>query len=159
MSDNSKYLLGSLIAISFLGITYCSGWITEKYRNLRIVMTLINNIKPQNKLQDKPAVESFKINDNDRSASITYERMNKQHTIQVPYTRKYIAAMSQFKAELLRKDLDPIDITQQPGIPYLVDASTLGGYAIRITNQETGKSHNYLGNELPRYGEEIMETE
>lgn len=159
MNGNLNYALGSLAVVTLFGIGYCSDWVVKKYQNLRLLYSLVNNIKSQEKLENKPKVEPFQINDYDRSANITYTRMNESHTVHVPYSRKHIAAMSQFKAELLKKDFDPIDITQQPGIPYLINAYDLGGYAIRITDQETNKSHIYEEKVCPVYAEEVMDTE
>ena len=87
------------------------------------------------------------MNESDMSASIIYEWMWSQYILLVPYSRKHIADMTQFKVELLRDNKDPLNITQQPGIPYLICAKDLGGSPIRIINEDTGVS--YLYNYIP----------
>jgi hypothetical protein len=129
-----------------------SQWINSKYQNTKLILSLIDRLNIENKPQT-----SFVINDTDMSANIVYERLANKYILFVPFNRKYIASMTQFKAELLRKNDTPIDITQQPGIPYMVSAKLLGGDSIRITNQETGNYHDY--DNIPGYAEEIMDFE
>jgi len=165
MSNYTSYTYLSLIAASILGVTYysgaCSGacsWVSQKYHTLRSLVTLMNNMKPieSSSNSKEPA---FSVNPSDLSACISYETMHKKYSINIPYNRENIVAMSQFKAELLRRDLDALDITQQPGIPYMLTATDLGGFAIRITNQEIDRSHVYDENTIPGYGVEVMDGE
>jgi hypothetical protein len=160
-----NYLLGSLVIVTFIGLSCYQGyigrvsnWVNTKRQKVKLLLSLMDKIKKDVSTEKKEEV-SFTVNNTDKSASIVYERMGQQYIMLIPYNRKYVAAMSQFKAELLRKDNKPLDITQQPGIPYIVNADSLGGYAILMTNQETGKSHEYSHDIIPMYGEEIIDTE
>ena len=101
----------------------------------------------------------FTVNNTDQSASIVYERLGEQCIILVPYNRSHIPAMAQFKVELLRDEKSPVDITQQPGIPYLISADALGGIGIRITNQDNGVIKTYDRFRIPMYGIEAMMEE
>ena len=159
------YLTGSLCLISLLGFSYYKGyisnastWVTVRGARIKLLLTMINNMQTDSSTINQP-IESFTVNNTDASASIIYHRMNQQYTVLVPYNRKYVVPMSQFKVELLRSNDLPIDITQQPGIPYLINASRLGGYAIRITNQETGQHHEYSSEISPMYGDEVIDFE
>lgn len=137
--------------------TTVSDWCQMRYNRATMILSLINKI--QNDITPKNIQVAFSVNDTDTSASIVYERIGQQYIMLVPYNRRYVAAMSQFKVELLRTNNEPVNITQQPGIPYLVSADSLGGYSIRITNQETGTSKEYLHIDIPHYGEEVMDNE
>ena len=157
-----NYLIGSAIVMGIgVGVSYYGGmfhkihdWYVRKRDNAKLLFSLMNKMNA--KMSDKETAVAFTINDTGRSASIIYERLDQQHILCIPYNRKFVVSMSQFKAELLRENNKPVNITQQPGVPYLVDAASLGGYAIRITNEEDGVSHDYSHNEIPYYGEEII---
>lgn len=151
----SIYWITSLGIVSIIVYHYeIVPWIRKTYQKLQILQKLTNlDIE-----QPKENIPSFVINDTDLSAQISYQRVNSKYPISVPYNRKYVIAMSQFKAELLRKDKPTLDITQQPGLPYLVSPSDLGGYMIKITNEETGSVASYI-DKSPMYAEEIMFSE
>lgn len=160
-----NYLVSSIVVISLLGFSYYKGylssvskWIDTRRQRVKLLISLMDKIKTDISTK-KDSMTSFTVNDSDMSATILYERMDQKYIVLVPYNRKYVAPMSQFKVELLRTNNNPVDITQQPGIPYLVTAESLGGYAIRITNQETGLSHEYGSDKAPIYGEEVMDFE
>lgn len=118
----------------------------------KLLMTILN------KMSQNQSQASFKVNESSKSASIIYSRFGKEYIIMIPYAINYVPHMSQFKVELLRNGKEPLDITQESGIPYLVDAKSLGGESIRITNTETDKVRIYT-TEIPMYGEEVMEFE
>jgi len=154
-----NYTYGSAIALIivtsyYLGIPL---WIYDKYTKAKIILRLLENINESDTKTEKNTL--FAINDSDMSAEITYNVMNEFRTINIPYSRQYIVPMSQFKAELLHNGNISKDITQQPGIPYMVSALDLGGTDIKITNQETEKAYIYHGNYIPMYAKEVMEFE
>lgn len=164
METNFINYVAASITISLLGISYYKGffsktknWINVRQQRVKMLLTLAKNI--QQSADSKKTIASFAVNESDLSASIIYERMGSQYILMVPYSRKYVAAMTQFKVELLRHDKEPLNITQQPGIPYIVTAHDLGGYSIRVTNEDTGISHEYKDTTPPMYGEEVMDQE
>lgn len=94
------------------------------------------------------------INDINQTVVLKYTYYDKEYKITMPYRRCEVLNMSQYTAELSVDDL-MIDITQQPGIPYILSAKELGGKFIKLTNFITGESHIYGLNEAPLYGKEL----
>ena len=149
------------LSLSLLAISYYKGffskslnWFRTRHQRLKLLTSILNNIP-----QSSDSTASFSVNDCDLSASIIYQRLGSRYVLFVPYNRSHVAPMSQFKAELIRPGKDPLNITQQPGVPYLVSSSDLGGSAIKITNEDTGLSLEYHGSTIPLYGEEVMDKE
>lgn len=91
---------------------------------------------------------------NNNHIEISYSCLGEKYFIRLPYNPRNKVKMIQFKAELISGD-KKIDITQQPGIPYLINAKDLCGEKIILTNLETGEYHEYTT--APLYGIEIME--
>jgi hypothetical protein len=100
---------------------------------------------------------SFTISDTDECAILKYERSTALYNLYLPYNRSYVLPMSQFIVELVREQGPPILLTQQPGIPYLITARSLGGTHIRIVNTDTGIVHTYDADTQPLYGDEVIE--
>jgi hypothetical protein len=152
------YLLGSALivfGIYHMGYyNYLSDWVRIKKQRFDLFLNILNTL--QNPSSVKSHQSSFTVNDTDISANILYERLGNEYILFVPYNRSFVAPMSQFKTELLRKNAISVDITQQPGIPYMVTAAEIGGYAIKITNQETNMFHEYDHETCPMYGEEVI---
>lgn len=63
---------------------------------------------------------------NDTNAIITYTRFGKKYKLCVPYQRNLVSKMSSTKVTLCM-DTSEMDITQQPGLPYMFTAKQLGG--------------------------------
>lgn len=132
-------------------------WGKERKQKAMMIKHMIDavvavNSKPEGKV-------SFTVNDTDTSVSIFYDRLGTRHPIFLPYNRGYVASMAEFKAELLREHHAPIDITQQPGLPYVVSGKSLGGHTIRITNCSSGKMFEYKGDTIPGYAAEVFDNE
>jgi hypothetical protein len=90
---------------------------------------------------------------------IEYEYFGQKYKLAIPYNRKKLINMANYKAELCFNDKTSVNITQQPGIPYILNASDLGGQYIKITNMETGLSHNYDNKHVPMYADELINNE
>lgn len=160
------YVVGSVVVMaSVLGFSYQQGylskmrnWINVRHQQVKVMWSLIDKLQHD---VSNPAkgTASFTVNDTDQSASILYERMGQQYILMVPYKRKHVSTMTQFKVELLRSGKPALDITQQPGIPYMVSAGDLGGHIIKITNEDNGVTHEYGEEKIPMYGEEVMDQE
>jgi hypothetical protein len=142
----------------FISIDWAAGleWYESKKQQVNLLLTVLKTLQGA---ETATRTVCFTVNDTDKSASIMYERMGQSYTLFVPYQRKYIAQMAQFKAELLRHNETSVDITQQPGIPYLVTAEELGGEGIKITNHESGEFHVFHSKEIPHYAQQIILTE
>jgi len=103
--------------------------------------------------------EKVILNYYNNSAMLDYEYFGQKYKLAIPYNRKKLINMANYKAELFITDKTPINITQQPGIPYILNASDLGGQYIKITNMETGLSHNYDNKHVPMYADELINNE
>lgn len=146
-------LLAILVYYSGSIIEYCQ----TTYVKMYTLVYLLKHIKGLNTSEHKGS-GSFSLLDTDVCAGICYERLGKSYTFFVPYNRKYTAPMLPFIVHLLNEQGDIIrDITQQPGIPYLVTALHLGGASIKITNGENGMTHTYAKDIIPSYGVEVMD--
>jgi hypothetical protein len=133
------YIIAPIIATSIY-------YLYNKY-NVGVVLKLLN---------DKKII----INYNNNSAMIEYEYFGQNYKLSIPYNRKKLINMSDYKAELFFNDDKPsLNITQQPGIPYILSANDLGGEYIKITNMETGLSHNYDNKNIPMYADELINNE
>ncbi len=75
--------------------------------------------------EEEPPI-TFQINASGKSASITYSHNGRTFFINVPYVQQIYGKMSVRRAYLIRNGKE-VEITQQPGIPYSVDANELGG--------------------------------
>ncbi len=82
------------------------------------------------------------------SAMLKINHGGKSHSIYIPYDRKKSIKMMKCKV-FLYKDVEKIDITQKPGVPYLVSASDLGGEKIVVENKEGKELYTYLNKNIP----------
>lgn len=101
----------------------------KKHDHFTIISVLISQLS---NISSKGG--SFKINGN--SACITYLRYGREYQVNIPYNRHLVAKMSSCKVFLIKGE-EKIDITQQPGIPYLMTASMLGGDKIILEKGDT----------------------
>jgi len=91
---------------------------------------------------------SFQLNDNNKCAIIKYNRLGKTYKLYVPYSIQISSKMNRFKAYLKMENEDEIEITQQPGIMYMLSAEDLGGKEI-IFKYLDGKTIKFIGKEIP----------
>lgn len=159
----SPFLLLLLIAIRYRHwFGYIILWIQFYYNRFQLLWKLINTVQIK-EISSQPIDPIFKIMDTnsmDTSAIVTYQHLGNSHKVLVHYNRDKVAIMGQFKAILCNETAHEMeDITQQPGIPYLVTAKQLGGHYIRITNAENGQKYDYFQDTIPGYGDEIAFTE
>lgn len=73
-------------------------------------------------------------------AEIPYYYNGQPYTIRVPYNRSQMAKMDEYLVWA-----DEKNITQQPGIPYMVNADALGCEKIRSCNADTEEVFVYSG--------------
>ena len=122
-------------------------WIRNKYERIVFIARMLNNIAES----QKPAQASFVINDSDQSATVVYKHNGMNYSLFVPFDRSYAIKMASIQAQLLHNDGTKVDITQEPGIPYLCKASELDGKSITVYNMNTGTTHTYLADCAPGY--------
>lgn len=82
------------------------------------------------------------------SAILKVNHCGKSHSIYVPYNRRNTTKMLRHNVFLLKGD-EKIDITQKPGVSYVVSAADLGGEMIVVENKEGEVIHAYKDNEIP----------
>lgn len=140
------YQVGIAVGITSLIVYYYRGW----FKKIAFLYNVVNNVPVETESQ-------FIVNDTDASVTLSYSRMGKPCIIHIPYNMAKIASMAQFKVLLLRKQHDSLNITQEPGIPYMVSASQLGGYAIQITDEESGNVFTYQADQIPGYANEVFD--
>ena len=156
------YAFGSLTILSFLGFSYYKGYITPlldwtatQWKRSKIAYQLFKQLNTES--EKGPCKPSVTVNDAGTCIAIEYNYFGNPFKVHVPYDRRYVSAMCMLRAELIRDGKVICDITQQSGIPYLINPEDLGGNIIRITDDETGKVSEYCG--PPGYGLNLMWSE
>jgi hypothetical protein len=91
------------------------------------------------------------------SAKIEYIYMGQKYYIYLPYNRRNMIKMKDFKAELISETGTVVDITHQPGFPYLISAKDLGGKYIKLSNLDNGMEHIYEDNVCPLFCTEVTD--
>ena len=140
-----------MLEIVILGATTVIGYFTWKIYSSRAHLTLFKNVV------ETLMKESYKpncvINDTQQSATLMYERMGKIYHLTVPYNRSIMANMVGKKVYLIKQTPEKeivIDVTHQPGIPYLVTANAMGGMSFRITDSIDDVTVEVPGNVIPK---------
>lgn len=82
------------------------------------------------------------------SAVIKVTSGGKTHSIYVPCDKKKSTLMLRRKVYLI-KDGEKIDISQKPGVPYLVCAKDLGGEKIIVENLEGEVTQQFTEDQIP----------
>jgi hypothetical protein len=128
-----RYIATSIFITNIIGIIsfivfYNWKWIKTKYNKCKTVYTLINS-------DNFTTGSEFQLHPNGKSAIITYNRYGKNYHLYVPYSGMIATEMNRFRAYLIKDSSDKKgkkeeEITQQPGIPYMITASDLGGEKI-----------------------------
>lgn len=126
------------------------------YKNNEDNITLVRNILFSS---GNVKAEPFSVAPYGKYATVTYDRVGTKSTIVVPYNRSATVAMAQYKAYLHTDNGEQIDITQQPGIPYVCPAGLLGGKSIMLLNNATCMTHMYDAHSAPMYGTELAYEE
>lgn len=141
---------GAVLAL--VGVAwYYSDTINTVLKRIKIMYNLAQSM-------DRPTTPvTLTISDTDETALLTYNRLNTQYTVSLPYNRRKVASMNQFTVHLLYKNQGPLNITQEPGIPYIVSANQLGGVAIEVIDSDTGNKVTYSGDQIPMYCVEVIE--
>lgn len=133
------------------GITTC--FITYKlyyYGKEKFYQYIMEKVNEELNNRMKNEEELFKPFHKNSSAILKISQGGKTHSVYVPYDRRKSTSMLRKKVYLL-KEGEKIDITQKPGIPYLVSAEMLGGETIIIEDSEGNEIRSFLKNEIPNY--------
>lgn len=95
-----------------------------------------------------PKETTILLHTSGKSVRIGYHRCGKDYMIVAPYRRDLVSKMSGTQVWSQKGD-ERIEITQQPGIPYLVSANMMG--ADRIIVKRGGIEMVYVGDVVPNF--------
>lgn len=148
-------LIGSIIT-GYFG--YNAYWHSDNYiRSIlkNYVMSKVNE-ELDKRIKSEPGEEAF-VQFHKNSSRIRITHAGKSHSIYLPYDRKITTDMVRRKVFLIREKkeqdnktiTEKIDISQKPGIPYVVTAAQLGGSYIVIEDHEGNLICKYTENEIP----------
>ena len=105
------------------------------------------NEKLKNDLEEE---DLFKPLHQTSSAMINVKHNGKTHSVYIPYNRRKSTSMLRKKVFLLKGE-NKEEITQKPGVPYVVCAKDLGGQSIIVEDLEGNFLKSYLEDEIPNY--------
>lgn len=91
------------------------------------------------------AEDDRKVEVHRRYIAIPYTYMNKNYIVRVPYSRTHRRQMIDYRVYLQTENGEEVNITQQPGCMYLLNADMLGGSSIRVHHTPSG-SNEILNN-------------
>ena len=129
-NEKPNYLLLSSTIIS-VGLIYYSYQLYKKYC---LMMNKINQIKIAN---NNNPVKFF-----NKYMQINYSYMNQNYILNIPYDKTQIANMVNYNVYAVYNE-DYVEITQQPGIPYLITADALEVDYISVNNSDTENENRY----------------
>jgi hypothetical protein len=132
--------------IGAIGLT--TSFLAYKYGKAKIYEYVMSKVKEELDERMKNEEEMFKPYHKNSSAVLKITQGGKTHDIYVPYDRKKSTSMLRKKVYLM-KEGEKIELTQKPGIPYLVSAKMLGGEEIIVENSEGEQIYVYSKEEIP----------
>lgn len=147
---------GTAIITLIFGKSICKS--VKSYVSKKIVnMVLDSKFESDNKSETE-----FKIHPNNLSATIIFKQFGKIHRIHFPYDKSLVSKMSGVKVKLIKGD-EVVDITQKPGIPYLISAKQMSGDKIIIEKEfnEEDEDNNIIEfdeDEIPNFDDEHDEV-
>lgn len=133
-----------IIGITAAGLFYSKNIYAYIMRKINEEIMKKVNKELNNRLSNE---NSFKPNKT-KSAVISLTHMGKTHSIYLPYDRNKSTSMLTKKVFLIKEN-EKIDITQKPGIPYLVSAEQLGGESIVVENRDGDVLYTYEKDKIP----------
>jgi len=105
------------------------------------------NEKLKNDLDEE---DLFKPLQKTSSAMINVKHNGKTRSVYIPYNRRKSTSRLRKKVFLIKDD-NREEITQKPGVPYVVCAKDLGGQSIVVEDLEGNFLKCYLEDEIPNY--------
>ena len=141
-------ILYSSISLGVLGCVGYYGYSYGKNYFYKYVMRKVNEELDRRMEVDKEE-ELFKPM-HKNSAVIMVNQAGKKHSVYVPYDRKKSSSMLRKKVFLIKEN-EKIDISQKPGVPYLINAKQLGGQKIIVEDLTGEIIKTYNEDEVPNY--------
>jgi hypothetical protein len=128
----------------------CLGYVGYRYAEAWFYSYVMNRVKDEMDKKMKKEDDEEMFRPGERSAVVRVSSGGKSHSIFLPYDRSKSSSMLRKKVFLI-KNGEKIDISQQPGIPYLVSAEHLHGTEIVVENLSGDVLKSFSGNEIPGY--------
>lgn len=119
----------------------------RKWQGLLLVFKMMNGLAAA----QKPSQASVIVNDSDQSLTVAYEKNGIKRSLFLPFKRSSVIHMNDIQMRLTMPNGTMVDITQEPGVPYLCSAAELGGINITAYNVEDETSHVFDLHEKPMY--------
>ncbi len=129
-------IIGSLVAMTGYYSYY-------GYKKCRQIFDYINNIKIND---DKPTVVIDK-----NYMIIDYVYLNNKYTLRVPYNEEMVPFMANCDVTCMDFNGKEYNITQQPGVPYLIKPIDIDCHHITVYDLNNDYIRNYY-NTCPFYG-------
>lgn len=102
-----------------------------------------------NKIQNIKTDTNTNIKFYDNYLELNYVYNNINYNLYLPFNENKIQQMTNYEVFLLNNNKEPKNITQQPGIPYLVNAQMLNGLQICAINEE--QEIDFAYDNIPMY--------
>lgn len=138
--------------LSFIPISVYIGWRGYQYGKEKLYEYVMSEVKKEldKRMRDEDDQELFKPHERCKSAIIKVTHGGKSHNIFIPYDRSKSTSMLMRKVYLIR-DGQEIELSQKPGVPFLVSAQDLGGDKIILKDFSGEHLHEYTANEVPNF--------
>lgn len=134
------------------------GLINSYYTNFKICLNaiflsiLMKFVSFKNKLFESSF--SFTCISNRKLCRLSYERFGNKYNLFLPYDSSKVSYFNNFQVYLRNNSNEHINITQQPGIPYLLTAKQMGGNCYLIIDKLN--SATYETEDPPMYLEQYI---
>ena len=139
------YFWGSVIGFVSIYSSY-KGYFYMKEKLYNHIIEKVNE-KLKNDIEDE---DLFKPLHKNSSAVINVKHNGKTHPVYIPYDRRKSVSMLRKRVFLLKDDQKE-DMTQKPGVPYLVSAKDLGGDSIIVEDLSGEFLKSYTEDEIPGF--------
>ena len=127
------------------------GYVGYRYGENKFYEYVMSRVKDELDKRMKKEDEEEMFRPSDKSAVIRVSSGGKSHSIFVPYDRSKSSSMLRKKVFLVQENGDRFDISQKPGVPYLVSADHLGGKQIVVENLSGETVKCFESNDIPGY--------
>lgn len=122
-------IIGSLCSMA----GYASYTLYSKFNKYYKLYNLLNEVETPK--------ESVTIEDN--HMIIHYNYLNSNYTVRIPFSHTQVVPMTQYRVVGVRENGEEIDLTQQPGVPYLVLPQDLNFTHMVVYDYDLDETRNY----------------
>ena len=127
------------------------GYMGYRYGEAQFYSYVMNRVKDELDKRMKKEDEEEMFRPSEKSAVIRVSSGGKSHSIFVPYDRNKSTSMLRKKVFLMKEDGNKLDISQKPGVPYIISAAHLGGTQIIVENLSGEVIKAFEASEVPGF--------